>query len=174
MIDQIDHRLALFFNHDIRNPVCDLAMPLITSVGDGSVFVIVALFLLLSKRYKYWGVTLLAGLTLTYYVTEMLKSIIGRARPFHAYADIQALTAASGHSMPSGHAMLSFMAAYVLSSAFGKPALFYGIAALIAVSRVYVGVHYLSDVIAGALVGIAVGFVLVRSARSALAHSKTT
>jgi undecaprenyl-diphosphatase len=63
-----------------------------------------------------------------------------------------------GQSMPSGHAATSFAGAVILTYLLPRGApLFFLLAAAIAFSRVYVGVHYMSDVLVGALLGAAVG-----------------
>lgn len=70
------------------------------------------------------------------------------------------------HSFPSGHATVSFACAAVLALAVPRLRVpLYGLAAAIAFSRVYVGVHYPGDVIAGALLGIGIAIALRRLAR---------
>ena len=67
-------------------------------------------------------------------------------------------------SFPSGHATSAFVAAAVLSED-GNPAIWYGLAALVASSRVYVRMHHASDIIGGAAIGIALGAILRRTIR---------
>ena len=98
-------------------------------------------------------------------VSGLLKAELGRDRPPLARPDPEPLVRLPAtHSFPSGHATVSFACATVLALA--VPRLrwpLFALAALIAFSRVYVGVHYPLDVIAGAVLGVAVGLV-VRSA----------
>ena len=89
----------------------------------------------------------------------MLKAAIPRDRPhLHALVAVP-----HTHSFPSGHAATSFACVTVLGAAVprARPPL-YALAALVAWSRVYVGVHYPVDVLAGALLGIAAGITLLR------------
>jgi undecaprenyl-diphosphatase len=109
------------------------------------------------------------ALLLTQAVVDLgVKPFFARPRPFAAVATSRVV----GHhrpptySFPSGHAALSFASATVL--AFGMPrlkAVWLALAALIAFSRVYIGVHYPLDVACGALLGVAVG-VLVSGGRA--------
>jgi undecaprenyl-diphosphatase len=98
-------------------------------------------------------------------LSTALKLLTGRARPFVANADQDPLVHTRlDVSFPSGHAAMSFAAATVLAGFVPRrlaPLLFV-LAALIAWSRVYVGVHYPTDVIAGALLGTAVGLTVPR------------
>jgi undecaprenyl-diphosphatase len=101
-------------------------------------------------------------------ITTGLKEVFGRPRPFEeAGAAEPLLRATVGESLPSGHASTSFAGALVLAYLVRRavPALF-ALAALIALSRVYVGVHYPLDIVAGALVGVAVALVTIALVRA--------
>ncbi len=92
-------------------------------------------------------------------LTLLLKAIVERPRPFQALPQIDPLLHGTlGASFPSGHAATSFAGATFLALAAPRlaPALFV-LAAAVAYSRVYVGVHYPLDVVAGAALGAAVG-----------------
>jgi undecaprenyl-diphosphatase len=92
--------------------------------------------------------------------STLLKAAIPRARPH-----VDALVSLPGtHSFPSGHATVSFACATVLGAALPRLRVpFYLLAALISWSRVYVGVHYPVDVLAGAVLGTALGLGLLRA-----------
>jgi undecaprenyl-diphosphatase len=100
-------------------------------------------------------------------VTLGLKALVGRDRPFVTVPEADPLVRSTiGQSFPSGHAATSFAGAVVLTYLFprGWPA-FFTLAAAVAFSRVYVGVHYPTDILAGAVVGTAVGLLAVSAVR---------
>jgi undecaprenyl-diphosphatase len=118
----------------------------------------------LCAAYRRWGVfalTLIA-VALADWSAMGLKALIDRPRPPLRYAEPKTLVAVPHDaSFPSGHAATSFAAATMLVFAFPRLApLLYLLAAAVAFSRVYVGVHYPLDVIGGAVLGVVVAFVL--------------
>ena len=119
---------------------------------------------MLCAAYRRWGVfalTLIA-VALADWSATGLKALIDRPRPPLRYAEPKTLVPVPHDaSFPSGHAATSFAAATMLSLAFPRFAPFlYVLAAAVAFSRVYVGVHYPLDVIGGALLGALVAVVL--------------
>jgi undecaprenyl-diphosphatase len=94
--------------------------------------------------------------------SDILKDVIPRARP-HVHALV---TRPHSHSFPSGHATTSFACATVLALALPRLAVpLLVLAAAVAWSRVYVGVHYPLDVLAGAALGALIGAAVPRFAR---------
>lgn len=90
-----------------------------------------------------------------------LKHAVNRARPFETYPEIQKLSAGGSSSFPSGHTSDAFSTATSLSLEFPKwyvIAPSYTYAALVGYSRMHLGVHYPSDVLAGAVVGAGSAF----------------
>lgn len=128
----------------------------------------------LLRRPRAWPVTLLpvaVALVAASALSTALKDVADRARPPLADPTISALTALpSDGSFPSGHAASAFAAAGVVAVLHPRlriPAL--ALAALVGLSRVYLGVHYPLDVLGGAALGLAVaGVVLVVARRAGL------
>ena len=91
-----------------------------------------------------------------------VKHFVERPRPFVADPTIEPLYAVHSSSFPAGHAATAFAGATIVShfAPRARP-LFFALAAAIALSRVYVGVHYPGDVIGGAALGVLVGFIAI-------------
>jgi undecaprenyl-diphosphatase len=129
----------------------------------GLVWIALAVVLALLARRPLLTVTALtAGCVWAADLLTMgMKPLVDRPRPFETLSDADPLLGGTlGSSLPSGHAATSFAGAVVLAYLFrrGLP-LFLVLAVAIAYSRIYLGVHYPSDVVAGAALGAAVAFV---------------
>jgi undecaprenyl-diphosphatase len=124
----------------------------------------IVIVLVLGAAYRRWGVFALTviAVALADWSAAGLKALIDRPRPPLRYPEPTTLVPVPHDaSFPSGHAATSFAAATMLSLAFPRFAPFlYVLAAAVAFSRVYVGVHYPLDVIGGALLGALVAVVL--------------
>lgn len=162
MLNAIDVNCFYAINKGCANQMLDFIMPLLSEIGNGEgIFILSFLPLFLAKKEKKRSALILwAGLTISYYLLFVLKNAVARPRPFMQLPDVRLLIPAKSFSFPSGHAMQSFMAATVMSRYFRGGIIYFGFALLVAFSRVYMGVHYVSDVLAGALLGIAVGYLL--------------
>ena len=126
---------------------------------DGALWLAIALVAaLVWWRPRLFAFTLAAD-AVALLLAEGLKAAIPRARP-----QLHPLVARPhSHSFPSGHAATSFACATVLAAALPRYRVaFVLLAAAIAWSRVYVGVHYPLDVVAGAALGLGVGYAVIR------------
>ena len=151
--------------HWIQNtlvcPALDFLMPKITLLGNGgAIWILSALGLLATKKYRKYGVFLLAGLTVGVLVGNLtLKPLIARPRPCWLDTGVQLLIAnPTDDSFPSGHTLSSVIGAVVLTKAnrkFGLAAI--PLAALIAFSRLYLYVHFPTDILAAAVLGVTIG-----------------
>jgi undecaprenyl-diphosphatase len=178
-LQSLDAQLLFIINHGLQNAVFDILMPALSQRG----YLLVIPFLVFqvlqgANRKNEQGKTYFAAAGWTFliaccavyfsgFVEDALKAAIARERPCRALPDIRLLIPCpKSFSLPSGHAISSF--------AFAAP-LFYlsrtyltigwriyplALAYLIAFSRVYLGVHYPTDLFAGAVLGAVIGILL--------------
>ncbi|MBZ0168303.1 undecaprenyl pyrophosphate phosphatase [Candidatus Methylomirabilis lanthanidiphila] len=111
---------------------------------------------------------------------QLFKHLFCRARPLteksgQFFSEFPCLGKGAGFiSFPSGHAVTAFALAFVLARAYPRyMLLFYGLAGLVALSRVYLAKHFPSDVVAGAAVGILAGWIVCRFAAFSPVHGHT-
>ncbi|MDD4005029.1 MAG: phosphatase PAP2 family protein [Elusimicrobiaceae bacterium] len=147
-------------------------MPLITRLGSSFFIVPLGLVLMLvpRRRYRVAGIVLFAALVLGQTAVDIMKELFARGRPFQSLDWVRQLVEQGGYSFPSGHTAAAFLTAYVMAWSFKEfKWQIYSLAALVGISRMYVGVHYPSDVLAGALAGLGAGWFAVSVARQVLA-----
>ncbi len=153
-----------FIKEYIKNPFFDFLMPKITALGNGGLIWIVASVVLLAiPKYRKGGVALSVGLLLCLIIGNLtLKPLIGRTRPFDLVEGMELLISTpTDFSFPSGHTLSSTVAATVLTMTdkrFGYFAI--PLAVLIAFSRLYLYVHFLTDVLGGVLIGAVISIVI--------------
>ena len=140
-----------------RNPVLDAFFSAVTHLGDtGIVWIVLAVVLLCIRKTRPLGVCMALALIFDLLLCNMLlKPLVGRIRPYELREVALLIKAPHDASFPSGHAAVSFAAAGVLAlrrSKLAIPALI--LASLIAFSRLYLYVHFPTDVIGGILVGL--------------------
>lgn len=163
---QIDQNILLFIQEHIRQEWMDGFWTAITRLGDaGIIWIALAIILLIPKKTRRAGIAALIALAVGALITNAaLKNIVERVRPYETIPGLMRLIEAQpDFSFPSGHSCASFAAAFALFKTFpGKRKIWkilcIILAALIAFSRLYVGVHYPSDVLAGILIGIFAGW----------------
>ncbi len=166
MITRLDTAILLWIHEHLAHPVADAVMAFITRLGDaGFCWILLALVLLCIPKTRKAGAAIAIALTLTLLIGNLaLKPLVARVRPFLANPSFALIIAPpSGFSFPSGHTMASFASACALlgySKRAGFAAL--ALAVLIAFSRLYLLVHYPTDVLAGAVIGAAIGFLAVK------------
>ena len=147
----------------VRNPVLTPVMKVITTLGNGgAIWIALTILLLAIPKTRKIGCMSLIALLGTLLVNNMLlKNLVARTRPYEVIEGLTYIVMKpSDYSFPSGHAGCSFSAACImyrrLPRRYGVPALI--LAILIALSRLYVGVHYPSDVLFGVISGILISY----------------
>lgn len=148
--------------HSVQSPFLDWFMPFVSSLADkGFIWIVLTVVLLCLPGYRRAGQTCAVSLLIMLLFGNLfLKPLVGRIRPFDVNTAIALLIEApTDFSFPSGHTFASFacsVALFLESKKLGLPALV--LAVLIAFSRLYLYVHYPTDVLAGLLLGIGTAF----------------
>lgn len=160
-IQNIDFSILYWIQDTLRCAFLDVILPFLTTLcNNGEIWIVCGIILLFFRKYRRYGIFLLLAMLLGSLIgNEILKPIVARARPCHIDTAMELLVERpSSFSFPSGHTCSSAVAATVLTLANKKFA--YGaipVAFLIAFSRLYVFVHFPTDVLAGAVLGISLG-----------------
>lgn len=156
-----DSDVLIWIQEYLKSDFLDWFMPKITVLGDsGLIWIIFGLILVLSKKYRKQGILVWIGLLLGLIFGNLIvKNLVARPRPFTLNPNIQLLIPApSEYSFPSGHTLSSTIAATIITltnKKFGWIAI--PLALLIAFSRLYLQVHFPTDIIGGIVMGLVVG-----------------
>lgn len=163
MITNVDFAILDFIAEYFRCGFLDRFVPLVTRLGDGGWFwILVAVILLIPRKTRKFGIAMAIAMILDLLLCNItLKPLVGRVRPYDIRSGIDLLIGAPhDYSFPSGHTAISFAGAGALyyMKAKGKWAAL-ALAAVIGLSRLYLYVHFPTDVLCGAILGLFCGFV---------------
>lgn len=158
----IDRAIFFAINQLPHTILTDKTALFFSFVGGNAIIwiVLAAILFFREERKDHWFIlpVALAGLGSWLVSTVLLKPLFGRIRPYVFNAAILVDTSADTYSFPSSHATIAWAFALVLARE--EPRWRWGLfalAALISLSRIYLGVHYPSDVIAGTMLGLCIG-----------------
>ena len=137
----------------------------VTHLGDaGALWILAGVALLIPKKTRRAGIAVLAALLVTFIVVNLiLKPVIARTRPYEVIEGLRLLVSpAHDYSFPSGHSSSSMAAAVAMAGALPRRMRAIGwcavvLAVMICISRLYIGIHYPSDVLIGAAIGFLCG-----------------
>lgn len=159
-----EDNLLLWIQNSLRSGVLTPVFIFITTLGNGGmIWLGGSVLLLIPKKTRRIGMMAIVALGFSVLIDNIiLKNLIARTRPYEVISGLTSLIGAQhDFSFPSGHTGSSFAAAVVmfrgLPKKIGVPALVF--AFLMGFSRLYVGVHYPSDVLCGALIGTGIAIV---------------
>ncbi len=164
---QLDGNILLWIQEYIRSDFLTPIFKFFTMLGDdGGIWIAIAILLLFFRKYRKTGA--MVGLSLLgslIFNNMLIKNLVARTRPYNVIETLTILVPDPGEfSFPSGHTSSSFAAGVVLylmlPKKYGVPALI--LAVLISLSRLYVGVHYPTDVLGGMVMGTLIAVVVVK------------
>ncbi|MBQ5858865.1 MAG: phosphatase PAP2 family protein [Peptococcaceae bacterium] len=145
-----------------HNSFLDAVLPVISTFGDKGIgWIILSIILLCIPKYRKAGLAMALALIFCLLIGNItLKPLIARPRPYSYFPEMQLLIPPlSDYSFPSGHTFASFASATALFLHHRKEGTAaYLLAAVIAFSRMYLYVHFPTDILAGIILGVASGF----------------
>ena len=154
-----DHSILYWIQEGLRSSALTPVVTFITHMGDAGIFwIALTLLLLVFRRTRRIGAACLISMVIGLVLTNVvIKNWAARIRPYDLYEDLTLLIEKQhDFSFPSGHTTNSFACAWVIfrmaKKRYSVPVLV--LAILISLSRLYVGVHYPTDVLAGVVIGI--------------------
>lgn len=157
-----DTQLFLFTNHLPHWEIMNLLAQFLSGVGTAGIiwFILAAILFLKEEKKDHWFFlpVLFSGGISWVLVEKIMKPLVGRVRPSAEMGAIIVGAINGDFSFPSGHATIAWAMAVVLSKKEPKAKwMFYVLAILISLSRIYLGKHFPLDVISGALLGWGIG-----------------
>lgn len=168
IISSIDNYVVYFFQ-SLQNPIMDKILAVITTLGElGIIWIIISLILIFTKKYRKAGITALVAIIIGGLFSEViLKNLIKRPRPFLVLENINmAIKHPKTYSFPSGHTTSSIAAMLGIyknvDCKYIKISVVV-IALLMIISRLYFGVHYITDILGGLVLGVISYFLAVKA-----------
>ena len=159
-MNEAELNILWWIREHLTNPFLDTVMPYISSLArHGEFWILVALVLVCFKKTRKAGVAMGIAMACGYLIGNMgMKNLFARTRPYDVVEVDLLVAKLHDFSFPSGHTLVSFEAATALwfyHRKWGIAA--FVLAALIGLSRLYLFVHYPTDVLVGAVLGIGIG-----------------
>lgn len=160
----MDLAILNYVQEHCHNRFTDFLFTLLSRIGNaGAVWILAAVFLGRQRETRHFAFMLFFSIAFAHLISQILKPVIARPRPFMAHPGRPLLIhTPGGYSCPSGHSASSFAAATILCIAsrnLGMAAIFLAIA--IAFSRIFLFVHYPSDTLIGAILGVLSSFFIM-------------
>lgn len=150
-----------FIQNNITNPVLDFIAVFISSLGTlSAIWIVLTVIFLIVKKTRRLGIAMAISILLTLIIGNVIiKPIVARTRPYDINTAIQIIVNPEhDYSFPSGHTFFAFSSATVIFMRYKRVGIFFLIfAVLMGLSRLYLYVHFPTDVICGAILGIIVG-----------------
>ena len=162
---QFEFAILDWIQENIRCGFLDAVVPVFTKLGDkGIIWIVLSIVLICTKKYRPYGIMMIISIAAGFLIGNVcLKHIVARPRPCWVNKDVDMLVnVPSDYSFPSGHTHASAEGATVAMYADKKLGICaIVVAVLIALSRLYLYVHYPTDVLGGAILGVGIGMTTV-------------
>ncbi len=163
-LQAIDNAIVLFVRNNLQCEFLDTLMPAVSWLGNsGFLWILLALCLFFYRKERKFGFVLLLSLAGTAVIANLiLKPYVARPRPFDVLNLPILIKTPLDYSFPSGHTAAAFAFAVVSwkrNRQFGAGMLLFAV--LMAFSRLYLCVHFPSDIIAGMLIGTSVALFIL-------------
>ena len=160
----LDDKLIELINNRIKNDFLDKLMPRFTNLG-GVLFttsLILLLILFGNEQIRFIGIQGATALAISQSITYGLKTLLSRERPYNILESLHTFgIILKDYSFPSGHTSASFSIATTISLTMPRLSIIALVIALgIGISRIYLGVHYPTDVVAGIIIGMTSAWVI--------------
>lgn len=160
--NQIEASVLIWIQENLRTELFDCIMPFFSMLNNsGIIAILTVVTLVLWRKYRYVGVTAASSLFMEFLLLNVwLKNMVQRTRPYVVDTDLVLLGDKPGDfSFPSGHTGSAFAVAVVMllcmPRRYGVPAII--MASLIALSRIYNGAHYPTDVLGAIIIAVFTG-----------------
>lgn len=158
---KFDFEILFFIRDNIRNPIMNSIVAFYTTLGDdGVIWIVLGVILLIPKKTRKCGIMVLAALLVMLVINNIiLKNIIARSRPYATYPELvediaNLIHVPKSYSFPSGHTVSAMAVAFTILTQHKKMGVVALVCAtLMGLSRLYVGVHFPTDVYGGMIVG---------------------
>ncbi|MFO7525216.1 MAG: phosphatase PAP2 family protein [Ignavibacteriaceae bacterium] len=170
LLYSIDLSVLYFFNHTLSIGFLDKFFSIITNVNNWYIAYLILIGISWTKGGRIGKIAVIGVILLITVGDQLghrvLKEIVARPRPCNSLADILTPLGCTGsYSFPSNHAINNFASAMFFYMLFPKLKWILFITAFfVSLSRVYLGLHYPSDIIGGALIGILFGYIFAKAA----------
>jgi undecaprenyl-diphosphatase len=162
-VEHSDFYILNVFNRSIKCKILDIFMPVVTYLGSTALMIFLCIYSILNSETKMhsFGIKCTTALITSNLISQIIKKCVSRIRPFLKFDNLNIKKIGiDKYSFPSGHTTAAFTAAVMLVLTFSHAYIFISVASLVGISRMYLGVHYPTDVMAGTIIGTMTSFVV--------------
>ena len=160
-LQQIDLSILFFINQQLANPIFDVLFKSIHYLSY--VFLISLVLYFAFKKKKSIVLLMVIAAIISSLTAGLIKATIERERPYQVLDVRQLVDEDENKSFPSNHVQLSFALSTIVLYFYKKPGMIlFLLSAIMAFGRIYVGVHYPSDVLAGAMIGVLLSTLILK------------